>query len=93
MQAEITFDKAFLNSDFDPGQYVNSLIKTNDISTNLSKLTFDISHIQKSIQEQVTDNHETLLDRIHSLAELETQVTSLKSGVGHLSHSVDEYAS
>ena len=80
----MSIDRAFYEKAFDPTAHVNKMTALGDVPTQMNKLTFDISHMHKSLADAVHTNHELLLGRAQKLAQLENRTNMAKSGIQDL---------
>ncbi|KAI9099496.1 Golgi transport complex subunit 5-domain-containing protein [Phlyctochytrium arcticum] len=89
--------REFTTEDFDASQYANRVIQAPadspfrgmDIATSLAKLSFAVEHLNKHIQEQVTNHYEDLLEQVTGLSQMEDVLATVKTGLGSLNDSFD----
>ncbi|KAG0185544.1 hypothetical protein DFQ28_009182 [Apophysomyces sp. BC1034] len=84
----------FLSDEFDANSYANTIVNQpgtgdrSDVSTALSKLSFSIDSLNKQIQEEVTDNYESLLGQVTGIQELELVLSTVQSNIVELNSSL-----
>ncbi|KAJ3326392.1 Conserved oligomeric Golgi complex subunit [Blyttiomyces sp. JEL0837] len=90
-----THYRDFTADSFVAAEYANLIIQAPagktfhraDISTALSKLSFNIDHLNKQLHDQVAIHYEDLLEQVTGLSNLEEALNRVKDGLGSLNTS------
>ncbi|KAI8849185.1 Golgi transport complex subunit 5-domain-containing protein [Chytridium lagenaria] len=77
----------FCSDGFDASDYANMIIQAPQ--TAISKLSFNIEHLNKQLHDQVTTHYEDLLQQVTGLSQLEQAVVRVKDGVQSLNTSFE----
>ncbi|KAI9329575.1 Golgi transport complex subunit 5-domain-containing protein [Zopfochytrium polystomum] len=90
--------REFARDDFDAAEYANSIMQGTDrhrvdTSSALSKLGFNIDHLNKQLRDQVATHYEDLLEQVTGLNNLDSTLKKVKEGVGALNTSFNRVKS
>ncbi|KAI9318962.1 Golgi transport complex subunit 5-domain-containing protein [Dichotomocladium elegans] len=95
----IEYDK-FLSENFDVNGYADSIINTSpgtgdgsEITTALSNLSFNITSLEKQIQNEIAANYDTLLGQVRGIRELEIVLATVQTNVNELRSSLARLSS